>query len=405
MAKLPLGEETKRKAQYWTDVGVDLVDTLGDLRGAAMKLGQLASQYADVLPPQLAEQLRKLQRSVEPLPFERIEPILHAAWTPAQRSRLEHLETRAMAAASIGQVHRARLQGGREVVVKVRYPGVAEAVDADVRQLKRLIGLSKLLPVDDAALDRLMLEVRDRFREETDYAAELRNLLLVRERVASAGIVYPQPFVELCTEGVLVMSHEPGEPLEVAREWSQAQRDQLGEVLNRWALEGYFLGRAVHADPHPGNFAFRPDGQVVVYDFGCVQQVSESVVAGARTLLIAAENEDWKGVHEALIALDGVDAELPLASAAAAYADLKRTILDPLLSGEFFDFADPEYVENIRAVLKRHIRLSLSFKPVPGMTFVVRAASGLYWLQRSLSARVALREPYRRLLALSEPPA
>ena len=161
---LPVGgDKAERSLRYWTDVGTDMVKTLGELRGAAMKLGQLASQYSDVLPPALAQQLKLLQRTATPLPFAEIEPLLQQQWSAAQRKAVIQIEPVAMAAASIGQVHRATLKDGSAVVVKVRYPGVREAVDADLTQLRRLISASKLLPIDDAAMDRLMAEVRERF--------------------------------------------------------------------------------------------------------------------------------------------------------------------------------------------------------------------------------------------------
>lgn len=245
-----------------------------------MKLGQLASQYSDVLPPALAEQLKLLQREAKPLPYEEIEPLLAAQWTPAQRRKVAHIEPVALAAASIGQVHRARLKDGSAVVVKLRYPGVREAVDADLSQLRRLISASKLLPIDDEAMDRVMVEVRERFREETDYAAELANLNHLRAQTQVPGIVYAKPYPGLCTDGVLVLSEEPGKSLEVAEQWPEHQRRAIALTISRWIMHSLFETRAVHADPHPGNFAFREDGSVVVYDMGCVKNVPDVHRAG-----------------------------------------------------------------------------------------------------------------------------
>ena len=169
LRRLPGGDRVQKAADYWTAVGVDMAETLGELRGAAMKLGQLASQYSDILPPQLAEQLQRLQRSAEPIPYARVRAELMRQWGAAPETLLARIEPQALAAASIGQVHRAQLPDGTAVVLKLRYPGVSEAVDADLVQLRRLIGLSKLLPIDGPDLDQLMEEVRARFRDETDY--------------------------------------------------------------------------------------------------------------------------------------------------------------------------------------------------------------------------------------------
>lgn len=393
---LPVGgDKAERSLRYWTDVGSDMVKTLGELRGAAMKLGQLASQYSDVLPPALAQQLKLLQRSVTPLPFTEIEPLLQAQWTTAQRAAIPHIEPVAMAAASIGQVHRARLADGATVVVKVRYPGVREAVDADLSQLRRLISASKLLPVDDAAMDRLMVEVRARFKEETDYAAELAHLQHLRTTAALPGIVYATPHPALCTDGILVLSEEPGESLDTAATWSPALRNAIGHTLCTWIAHSFFVAQAVHADPHPGNFAVRLDGGVVVYDMGCVKRVPSPVIQSVRELLHAGLVEDWRGLHTALIALGGVSPTTALDAVQPIYADFTRLALTRLLATELFDFADASFIDDLRTAGRKHLLHALKFQPVSDLVFVMRALSGLYWILRSLKAQV----PVQALMA------
>ena len=388
LKKMPGGDRVERTAKYWAEVGEDWTRTLGDLRGAAMKLGQLASQYSDVLPPALADQLRLLQRSVTPLPFDEVKPILDAQWTPAQRRAVASIEPEAIAAASIGQVHRAVLKDGRRVVIKLRYPGVGEAVDSDLAQLRRLIGLSKLLPLDSPAMDKLMAEVRERFREETDYAAELAHLQYLRTQAMLPGIVLPTPVESLCTGGILVMSEEAGEPLEIAKGWPQETRDAIGETLCRWVTHGMFVANAVHADPHPGNFAFRDDGTVVVYDFGCVKRVPPPVAASVKTVLNTAARHDWQGLHDAQIGLDGIADGARLEDLIPLYSELEALITGRLAAQDLFDFSDETFINDIRGAIRRHLKHSFKFRPVSDLIFVVRALSGLYWNARALRARV-----------------
>ena len=391
--RLPAGGESpERTLRYWTDVGADWVKTLGELRGAAMKLGQLASQYSDVLPPALAEQLKLLQREVKPLPFSDVEPLLAAQWTPAQRRKIAHIEPIALAAASIGQVHRAQLKDGSAVVVKLRYPGVREAVDADLSQLRRLISASKLLPIDDEAMDRVMAEVRERFREETDYAAELAHLNHLRAQAPVPGIVYAKPYPGLCTDGLLVLSEEPGESLEVAEGWPEAQRQAVGLTLSRWIMHSLFETRAVHADPHPGNFAFRDDGSVVVYDMGCVKNVPESIVTEVRRLVQAAVDHDWASLHAALIAMKGVKPDVELSAVQELYEDFTRTTMDKLLEQPDFDFGDREFMSDLHRAGRKHLLASFKFQPVSDLIFVMRALSGLYWILRRLQVEVPVTE-------------
>lgn len=390
LKQLPAGDRAQQSVDYWTTVGRDWAQTLGELRGAAMKLGQLVSQYADVLPPQLAEELRRLQRAAEPLPYAKMARVLDAQWSAAQRAQVVHIEPQALAAASIGQVHRARLNDGRTVVVKIRYPGVGDAVDADLRQLRRIITASKLLPLDGEAMDRVMDEVRERFRDETDYSRELRYLQQMREQAALPSIVYPQPVTALCGAGVLVLSEEIGEPLEVARHWPQAERDHIGEQLLRWLLHQLFTVGAVHADPHPGNFAFRRNGEIVVYDFGCVKPVPDTVVSEVRVLLDAVAARDWIAVHHALERLGGLNGEVPLPAVLPLYRDLERLLVAPLSDPAGFDFADPAFIDDLRASMRAHLGRSFRFKPVTDLVFVLRALSGHYWLLRALGVRIDL---------------
>lgn len=181
------------KAAHWARVGEDWFETLGELKGAAMKLGQIASQYSDLLPPEIAAQLARLQESAQPHPWDEMRGLLDWHWTDEQRALVESVEPEPLASASIGQVHRGRLADGREVAIKIQYEGVAAAVDADVRNLGRMLKLAGVLPIDGDSLDALLVEVRERMREEVDYALERRHIEQFRALPDIEGIVYPTP--------------------------------------------------------------------------------------------------------------------------------------------------------------------------------------------------------------------
>lgn len=386
----------------WRKIGEDWFTTLGELKGAAMKLGQIASQYRDVLPPALAEQLAKLQRQAEPLPFTKIQPLLDAQWDKKQWQIVESIEEAALASASIGQVHRARLRDGRAAVIKVRYPGVAEAVDLDLDNLARLIRMAGKLPVDRAGLKSLMQEIRARFVEETDYANELRNLQAFLQSPVD-GIRYPQPVPELCSNGILVLEEIRADDSETARHYPQAIRDQIGERLTQWVVHQLYVSGHLHADPHPGNFGFTPEGEIVVYDFGCVKHVSPQMQAGMRAVLSASIAKDWPGLHAGLRQLGVV--HMPYDKHPVIfgriYAEHCEAILDPIMSKPRFDFSDASILEDGRVAAQRAIPHWPKFRVAAEMAFVTRTLSGLYWLQRSLKSRVGLRDI---ILALARTP-
>lgn len=400
LRRIPGGDRIERQARYWTEVGEDWANTLGELRGAAMKMGQMVAQYSDLFPPEFTEKLKRLQRDVEPLPFEELEPLLEQEWTAKQRARVVKIERRAMAAASIGQVHRATLDDGTAVVVKLRYPGVHEAVEADVSQLRRMLGLSRILPVDNASIDAVLTEVRARFREETDYSNELKNLLELR-RQPHAGIIYPKPVRSLCGPGVLVMSEESGTALEVASGWDQALRNKLGTQLLGLLCRGIYIDRALHADPHPGNFAFREDGRVVVYDFGCIKHLQADTVDEMRLLLAHGLGGDWHGTHETMQRLGGIAKGVPASQLEGYYAELAEFLYVPVRAKDGFDFNDASFIPELRACMRRNLGDAFKFRPISELVFVTRAVSGIYWLLRGLGAQVQVAEVLTKYGALS----
>lgn len=383
--------------QSWTDVGEDWFRTLSEMKGAAMKLGQLASQYADVLPPGLAGPLARLQRDAEARPYAAMKQVLDAQWSAPQWAMVRPLQPTALAAASIGQVHRTQLVDGREVVVKIRYPGVADSVDEDVLALGRLLRMGKLLPLDGKALDGLLDEVRARFKEETDYTRELAYLQAMTAHAAWPGVRYPVPVPDLCTEGVLVTEWAPADSIETALDYAPEVRDQIGARLLGWLLQQVLVSGWVHADPHPGNFGFHADGGITVYDFGCVREVSEAHRLQMRRITGAVRGQDWTALHEAVHALGGLGRAADDAQARSALLDAMRPHYqalaavgtDRLFAERPFDFGDARLMDDTRRVARQElVRWLRDYRPIPPLAFVGRALSGHYWMLRRLGARI-----------------
>jgi len=266
-----------------------IAETLGELKGAAMKVGQMLSLHEGLLPPEVAEVLRSLQREAPRVPAEVMEDEIRGSLENFDEL-FERLDFEAFAAASIGQVHLGVLRDGRPVAVKIKYPLIDQIVNADLANLRRVVHLLVSL-VFDLDVEPIWREVRDRLLEELDYTHEAENMRRMAELHRDVPeLVIPRVVTEASTRDVLTMELVEGLPPEVACSpaCEQSLRDAWGRVLFEFQLRGLFEHRFLHADPNLANFAFLPDGRVIVYDFGCVKEVPADLAAGYAELLIAA---------------------------------------------------------------------------------------------------------------------
>ncbi|WP_030484675.1 ABC1 kinase family protein [Nocardioides aequoreus] len=285
-AEAVLSEVQQRTAEQ-------LFRTLGELKGGAMKFGQALSVFEAALPDELAgpyrDQLTRLQDAAPPMPTITVREILARELGGDWRERLVELDPVPAAAASIGQVHRGTWVDGRPVAVKVQYPGSAEAMAADLRQLARVArGLGSLAPGLDVR--RLVEEVRERAMEELDY--ELEADAQCRFATAFAGdadVVVPDVVATSGTVLVTEWLDSEGSLAHVIREGTQEQRDRYGELLLRFAFDAPRRTGLLHADPHPGNFRLvDPDGaaRLGVLDYGAVARLPEGGLPTAIGALI-----------------------------------------------------------------------------------------------------------------------
>ncbi|MGM0563731.1 MAG: ABC1 kinase family protein [Pseudomonadota bacterium] len=392
------------RSDYYRKVGEDITETLGELKGAVMKVGQIASQAKDLFPEEISQALTKLQREAPPMDFAVIEEQITRSLDGPIDKLFAEFDREPYAAASIGQVHRARTHDGQEVVVKVQYPGVRDAVDSDLSHLRFALRASRLIKVKKSIADAYFDEIRTRILEELDYVNEAANLNLFREfhRQHDSKIVIPRVVDALSTHEVLTLTYEPGDHLdEVAgKGYEQAVINDIGHRLFRIMGREIFELKAVHGDPHPGNFAFRPDGSIVMYDFGCIKKLDPHIVHHYREIVIAGLEGDYDTLDRALIDLGGRIASGPPVE--DEYYDLWREIfLRPFLGNEPFDFAratmHEEVVKHIPSAMKR----MNSFQPVVGTAFIDRAVSGHYHTMRGLGVKANFSDDLYEVLDLA----
>ncbi|GAB3650836.1 AarF/ABC1/UbiB kinase family protein [Streptomyces sparsus] len=265
-----------------------LFKVLGELKGGAMKFGQAMSVFESALPEDVAKPYRaaltKLQEAAPPMPASTVHSVLTERLGEGWRELFEEFDDKPAAAASIGQVHRAIWHDGREVAVKVQYPGAGEALISDLNQLGRFARLlGPLVPGMD--VKPLIAEMRDRVSEELDYALEAEAQRAYAAEfeddpdVRVPGVVHQ-------SEQVLVTEWLTGTPLsEVIRDGEQSDRDRAGQLLARFLFSGTARTGLLHADPHPGNFRLLADGRLGVMDFGTVDRLPDGLPATIGTAL------------------------------------------------------------------------------------------------------------------------
>ena len=284
----------------------ELVDQLGQMRGAAMKVGQMISMVeleglTEEQQDELQRKLATLRDGIPPVPFARLEKLVRRELGGPLGAVFSDFDERAFAAASIGQVHRAATLDGDEVVVKVQYPGVAEAVETDLRNAMLLVPILKRLApgLDGKALAS---EMRERIGEELDYELEAQNQRRIERLIRGHPFIYvPRVYTDLSTRRVLVSEYVEGERFEVVRRVEEAERDRYGEIVFRFFFGLLYRDRIALGDPHPGNYLLRPDGRVCFLDFGLLRDVDASRVAAEAAIAVAVRDQDAAGLKDALI--------------------------------------------------------------------------------------------------------
>ena len=399
--RLARGERPRMRDLVLTPGNVGrLADRLSHLRGAAMKLGQMISMDAgDLLPPELAAILAQLRSQAHRMPPEQLRRVLDSEWGPDWRRRFARFNATPIAAASIGQVHRATLPDGRELAIKVQYPGVRESIDSDVDNVATLLRVSGVLP-RELDLAPLLTEAKRQLHEEADYEREATQMTRFADWLdGHADYVVPRPLPELTTARVLAMDFIDGIPIEALADAPQEQRDAAMRDLMALVLREMFEFGAMQTDPNFANYRFQPDaGRLVLLDFGAARDVEPATAQGYRSLLSAGLSGDRDAVREAAQAA-GFLGE----AAVARHRPLVDRMIDIVVTEMNrpgpFDFGDRGFVEVLReqGMEMAADRSTWHIPPVETL-FVQRKVSGTALLAARLEARVDVRKLVRPYL-------
>jgi predicted unusual protein kinase regulating ubiquinone biosynthesis (AarF/ABC1/UbiB family) len=295
----------ERLEQRHIETAMKMVGALGQMKGAAMKLGQFASFIdTEFIPDEYREiyqeQLAKLRTDAPAMPWEKVEKVLDEEYDGEPLSELfAEFEPEAFAAASIGQVHRAELLDGRAVAVKIQYPGIAEALDADLRNAGTIVRLARALaPGLDAK--EIAKELRERVMEELDYEYEAQNQRSFARAYRDHPFIYvPEVITRLSRRRVLVTELVEGIGFEQVKELPDEERSRFGEIVFRGSFGSIYHLQHFNADPHPGNYILMADGRVAFLDFGMTKKLDHEQIVLEQRAIDAAFHNDPERLRQA----------------------------------------------------------------------------------------------------------
>jgi predicted unusual protein kinase regulating ubiquinone biosynthesis (AarF/ABC1/UbiB family) len=370
-----------------------VADQLAHMRGAAMKIGQLVSMDAgDMLPPELAEIMARLRADAHYMPGGQLKRVLTDAWGPAWLKRFAGFDTRPIAAASIGQVHRARTADGRDLAIKVQYPGVRRSIDSDVNNVAALMRMAGAM---SRAFDitPMLEEAKRQLHEEADYEREGRYLSRFAALLADdPAFVVPQLHADLTTRSVLAMDYVEGAAIDSLRGAPQETRDRVIRRLVVLVFRELFDFNMMQTDPNFANYRHQArTDRIVLLDFGASRDFQPGMADHFRGLMRAGLDGDRAAMRQTLRDI-GFFAD----DTAGHHQDLMVEMFDismePMKRGGAFDFADNDLAFRMRDV-GMALGADRTFRHIPPMDtlFMQRKFTGVYMLASRLRARVDLR--------------
>jgi predicted unusual protein kinase regulating ubiquinone biosynthesis (AarF/ABC1/UbiB family) len=392
-----------------TDVAnaADAARLLGRLRGPAMKIAQVAGSLPDVFPPEFASELAKLQTSAPPMGPAFVRRRMAAELGARWQAKFASFDMEPAAAASLGQVHRARLHDGRAAACKLQYPDMQSAVDADIAEVQAILSLQRTA-VRTFDTREIALEAAERIREELDYAREAANMrlfgVMLREH---ANVAVPEPIAALSTRRLLTMTWLDGAPFLAAAEGaSQDARNAIGAALHAAWWTPLCRYGVIHGDAHLGNYTVRNDCGINLFDFGCVRVYEAEAVAGFVDLYRAlkAGDEDAAVRAYARWGFRGADKAL-----VAKLSEWSNIAFGPVLDDRERLIAEggnpfAASAERIWA-LKAQLWQGSTVRPPRAFVFIARALVGLGAALIHLGARHNWHRMFERLIADFSPEA
>jgi predicted unusual protein kinase regulating ubiquinone biosynthesis (AarF/ABC1/UbiB family) len=369
-----------------------MADQLAKLRGAAMKIGQLVSmESGDLLPPALAEILSRLRSDARSMPKIQVMAMLNSSWGKGWEAQFSHFSYTPLAAASIGQVHRAKALDGRDLAVKIQYPGVRESIDSDVDNVSGLLRVSGLLP-REMDIKPLLRDAKQQLRDESDYVREGSFLKRYGDLLADAPqYLIPNFHADLSTRSVLAMDYVGGVPIESLVDAPQPVRDRVMKLLFELLMREVFEFRLVQTDPNFANYRYDPETErLILLDFGATRTYKVAMTNHFKQLIQGAMLHDRTVMRVACQAI-GYFEESTQEPHIQAVLDIGVKALEPFCDEAGYDFGTTDLPGQVRSGVMA-LAMDRKFWTVPPTEAMLleRKFGGLYLLAIRLKAQVNL---------------
>ncbi len=382
-----------------------VADRLSEMRGAAMKVGQLLSMDGGhLLPPQLSEILDDLRKNAHQMPLGEVAQVLKQAWGNGWEAEFERFNFKPIAAASIGQVHEATLRDGRHLAVKIQYPAIQRSIDSDVDNVGTLLRLLNLLP-EDMQLEPLLAEAKQQLHMEADYRIEAKSMARFAALLGEdAGFAVPRTIDALCSQKVLAMQFFDGGPIERLHDQAKELRDKVATRMLDLALRELFDWGFVQTDPNFANYLYQPASkQIQLLDFGATRIYSAERRLQLTELLRACLDGDEVSISDAALGI-GYLSETDPTPFREYIVQLLRIVTEPVCNTSLYSFTDTTLARRARdIVIDMRVRNKFARVPPPDILFLHRKLGGIYLLLTRLRATVPVRDLIEQYLGAGSP--
>lgn len=388
-------DPSKTKEELHENNATDVYNALSELKGSALKVAQMLSMEKNILPRQYTNKFQMAQYNAPPLSGPLIIQTFIKSFGKAPQEIFESFNMKASNAASIGQVHKASLNG-QKLAIKIQYPGVAESIKSDLKIVKPIA--FRLLDMNEKELEKYIKEVEAKLLEETDYELEFRRSEMISKMCSHIpNLAFTKYYKEYTSKRVLTMNWMEGLHLDdfLKTNPTQEARNAIGQAMwDFYDMQVHEL-KSVHADPHPGNFLMKENGVLGVIDFGCVKEIPEDFYYNYFALLIP-ELLDEPGIIARIMKqqeiINGNDSPLVQEKITDAFMKMTRLLATPFKESSF-DFGNNEYIDKIYALGEEVSKMEELKKSKEGRgsqhaLYINRTYFGLYSILNVLQAKV-----------------